>query len=149
MQLWSQLDPRWSSVKLGTCPITMGKTGCCVTAVCMVLSKWGSAVTPGEAAQTWNFTDKYLLLWNNDFGVGKFCSRPATYNASDLKEWLKNENNGAVVQVDGHHWLAARYFTGDDLFCHDPWGGVRGYALKGKPRKYQAITGVAYFSKKI
>ena len=48
MERYVQRDPRWSSLRLGASPYSMGDSGCYVTSCAQILTLAGYPVTPGE-----------------------------------------------------------------------------------------------------
>jgi hypothetical protein len=138
---YSQLDPLWATDTIGGTRLTIGRWGCCLTSMCMVVSKSGGNVSPKEAAKRWRYTTDGLLVWKTDFPGLEFVSRSG-YVAGTLQKWLQG-GNYAVIQVDGFHWLMADKWGLFGLQAIDPLGGHAVNPLK----KYRNITGVAYFRK--
>lgn len=142
---FSQRDPRWAMVRLGTSPYTMSNAGCAVTACTMVASVVEPGITPLELA-TWlnahvGFTTGGLLQWARvaEFVPGlRFVAyqlwRDIPADLTALKAALVRFPQ--VVQVDfrplttalDSHFVTALGATADgaDLYIIDPWTGQAG-----------------------
>jgi len=145
---FSQRDPRWASVRLGTSNYTMGNAGCAVVAVTMIATTVKPHLTPLDMVWWLNnnggFTSGGLLYWAKaaEYGglrmVGYTTEwRKAPADLGQLKAALAK--GPQVVQVDfkpattalDSHFVTALGFTddGDDLNIIDPWTGERGTLL--------------------
>lgn len=66
---YSQNDPRWKSIRLGTGNTTIGQEGCLVDAHCVAASAFGYVITPAEY-NTWLIANKGFengnwYVWNS------------------------------------------------------------------------------------
>ncbi len=64
---FKQNDPRWKNITIGNSRSTLGRYGCAVASVAMVLKYHGNNVTPGELAKQPIFY-KDLIKWPSEFG---------------------------------------------------------------------------------
>ncbi len=146
MKFYKQSDPRWSAIKMGSSSCTLGRFGCTTTAICMLMSRFYSTVTPGEAAKSFSYNADGLIEWAKcDFGPLKFIARVNAYEDKRLREWLKDPNNCAIIQVRNKyipfHWVAADRFSIIGLNIVDPID-AKPYRMASKYEPY----GVAYFT---
>jgi hypothetical protein len=144
---YSQRDPRWAKVHLGPSSLTMGGSGCAVTAVTM-LGTLVQDITPLGMVEYLNshggFTSGGLLYWSvaaqavdglSFVNYTKWRTYPADIEA--VKRALSH--NPQVVQVDFRpatsvldtHFVTALSMTADgsDINIIDPWTGERGTLL--------------------
>ena len=145
MLILSQLDPRWSQVKLGATNVTVAKSGCLTTCISMASDWFGLYKDPGACAQSLSYTVDALLNWDSiksvfvSFGL---MSRVRTYNQHDIDNAIANPNTVCLLNVDqGGHWVVAlsRLPLSNTYWVADPWGGKRrlysgvvGYAVIGR-----------------
>ncbi len=146
MNIFSQLNSQWAHLPIGGTSFKIGRWGCTVTSLCMVLSKLHPEgfPTPPEAAKKWSFTSDGKIIWTlSDFGGMKFAWRGYGNDAKKIKEYAGSDEKGVIVEVNNSHWLACEGVQdGKIVFC-DPIDGTRNVGL---PKKY-TITGYAIFEK--
>lgn len=153
MPSFSQRDPRWSSIRLGTGSTntsTIGSHGCTITCVGML-----AGITPKEVNERLNSVGGFasskatpqtfnLILWQkiqHAIPWLKFEWRGYSYEDDRVKAAIQN-NGLCLVGVDGSkiggnqkdgHWVSA---VGGGLII-DPWDGG------GKPFNHYPATGYA------
>jgi len=64
---FKQNDSRWTNITIGNSRSTLGKYGCAVASVAMILKYHGNSVTPGELAKQQIFY-RDLIKWPSEFG---------------------------------------------------------------------------------
>lgn len=138
---YSQRNPAWASIPLGSSSYTVGSAGCAVTAATMLATMVNPELTPGSVTE-WltehgGFTRDGLLFWSvvaQMVDGMEFVSYSKWRNtAADMDAITKAlAHNPQVVQVDFHpggaldtHFVLALGFTedGKDLNIIDPWTG--------------------------
>jgi len=149
--LFSQHDPQWADLHLGTSPETITTAGCAVTAAAMLASTIDHDLNPATFTAWLNknqgFTSGGLLRWNKvaehvpglEF-IDYHLWRNAPADVDKLRSLL--DYGPQIVQVDYHpggplntHFLLATAFiTGtatnpDDLATIDPFTGKTGTLL--------------------
>ena len=143
----SQRDSRWSQIKLGDSPLTVGRYGCTTTCVSMLTDYFKCFVDPGAMAkERLRFTSGGLLIWSSvNFPRMKFEKRLYSRNDAEIvKSLLRDPNRAVIFEVDYSHWVVA---TGklpwtDIYTIADPWRGDRSLSTR-----YKRITGSAHFIK--
>lgn len=144
---FSQRDPRWAAVHLGGSSLTMGGSGCAVTACAMLGSLADCTKTPLDLV-TWlnangGFTSGGLLYWYKaaeGAGLGFVNYHLWRKEPADLdKLRAALAVMPQVVQVDfkpataalDTHFVVAESLTADglDINMVDPWTGSRGTVL--------------------
>jgi len=138
---FSQHDPRWAALPLGTSPYTVTSAGCAVTAAAMLITRISHDVTPTDLVRWLNvnhgFTSGGLLHWHK---VAAFQNglefihyhiwRNTPADVNKLRSLL--DYGPQIVQVDYHpggplntHFvLATAMLPGDaDLEILDPYTG--------------------------
>lgn len=148
MQYLSQRDPRWSQVKLGASPLTVGRYGCTTTAMSMLTSYFGLCQWPDKIAKVAsNYTPQGLVIWKNlKFDAMRFSQRLYGRNDKAIQESLKDPNKAVILEVDnGQHWVVAlrKTILGNDYVILDPWTGKKTTACG----TYHNVTGSAHFIK--
>jgi len=147
-QAFSQRDPQWAQVRLGTSAYTLGNAGCAVTAAAMVASVVQPDITPGTLVEWLNvnfgFTGGGLLYWSKVAEavpglrfVGYHLWRSVPADLARLA--LALESGPQVIQVDFHpstaaldsHFVTALRLVDDgaDVDIIDPWTGATGCLL--------------------
>jgi hypothetical protein len=153
----SQRDLKWSTIKLGTSDVTVGRMGCLVTCLSMLSDYFGCYQTPGEIAMnpsnfdgsanvSWvglNFP-KFSFRWRE----GSMFSDSKKLDMEMIKSYMAKDGGGnpdraVVLEVANHsHWVVALWPTFDnDILVIDPWTGKTCDVLK----EYKNITGAALF----
>lgn len=146
----SQLDPRWSSKKIGRSFLSIGRFGCTITSLSMALSDFGIYMTPSDIADhdDW-FTDRGLIIWKEiEEGLqGLYPSKTVSlvryYGRNDalIREAL-SPGTGVLLEVaNKSHWIKAdrKALLRNDYVCRDPWTGEECMAI----RDYRNIIGFA------
>jgi hypothetical protein len=142
---FSQHDPRWADIPLGTSSYTVTSAGCAVTAAAMLITRINYDITPTDLVRWLNihngFTSGGLLHWNKvaDFQDGlEFINyhvwRSTAADVNKLRSLL--DFGPQIVQVDYHpggplntHFvLATAILPGDanhpeDIAIVDPFTG--------------------------
>lgn len=153
MQIYNQLDPKWSKEKIGKSGLRLGRWGCTVTAICMAASKFKPdeqlSVTPDVFVRQYGkFTSKGLIIWGSSkYPRMQFVKRVVGYPSSEvLSQCANNPDLTVIVEVDHYHWLALDKVSTDNLFVFgDPWGGVR--IQNFKKSRYKKITKYVIFER--
>ena len=146
MKILCQRNPKWSTIKMGSSKLTLGKFGCTTTCISMLSDYFGCYRSPEELAHNANnYTKSGLVIWQNII-FNKMSVGWREYKRDDKKiqEYLKDPNKAVILQVDnGSHWIVALRPTilGKDYVCADPWTGKKCLAIKD----YHNITGATYF----
>lgn len=122
-QFFSQRDSRWSANRLGASGLTVGRYGCAMTSVAMVLSGGGANVDPGRLnaymSASGGYTSGGLIYWGVAAGYdgpgGVLWQATATLTSpAQLKSWI-DQGLGVVVQsrrFASGHWCAIRRYEG-------------------------------------
>lgn len=137
----SQKDPRWTNVKVGDSPYTVGQIGCTITAIAMF-----SAKDPAWMARNLDFNQNGAILWESVKKTGDlaFVWRQWASPQARILEGLKN-GEAVIVEIaagnsyGGKHWLAVKSADKTGLTVIDPdintntgverylgWGSVTG-----------------------
>ena len=146
MEMLKQGDTRWNNLKLGKTNYKIGRWGCTVTALCMLLSKFTLAYpTPDTAAKKWVFDGDGLITWRKcDFGEMKFIGRHKNYDPITIEKYANADDKGVIVEVDKYHWLAVNRWEKGMPILYDP---LTGEELEGYRPRYRRISGFALFEK--
>lgn len=140
-----QNDPRWAGTRIGKSNLTLGRWGCTICSLCMLLEEFrGYPCSPKDAAFYWKFNRKGEILWNSTQFRGMLFKR--RYYVNDIKTialHANDQNRGVIVQVNRNHWLYIKRVDGKNISGVDP---LTGKAFDNLPKKY-AITGFATFEK--
>lgn len=140
---WRQMDPRWSSIQLGTQAYTsIGSIGCLVTSLSMLAVHTGlkseKDFDPGKFAESlksagafnqwgglsnWNSVNKVIpemsIVWQPD-------KYPYYWGTTDKAEKIKllrsfmNDGYWPLVNVNTHHWVVIDRVTDDMVYMIDP-----------------------------
>lgn len=140
----AQIDSRWSSVKIGNSNASLGRYGCTITSLCMLLEKLrGYAGSPPDAARHWKFNRKAEILWNStNFKGMKYITRGYYPDYDKIREYVEATDRGAIMEVNhGKHWVYVEKIDGKKISIIDPIDGKRYSEL---PSKYK-FTGYALF----
>lgn len=103
---YNQLDGRWRNQKVGDA--TFGPHGCCPTALAMMLSRRGIAMTPPEVG--------WML---NSWGIF----------GNSANGFLGTRSDAWMQVADHYGWAWAELYTGDDLYNALAAGADVGLAL--------------------
>ena len=106
--LWySQLDPRWSSDKLGYGHHTIGTWGCLLTCMAMALSAYGTRINPKELNQRLRSMDPNQGGFNRNDSVVRFI---APFYVGGL-QFNKNVRSWEHKHVDWSSWTGENPIT--------------------------------------
>ncbi|TRZ77532.1 hypothetical protein D4R87_02575 [bacterium] len=131
---FKQNDPRWKNVTIGHSKSTLGRYGCAVASVAMVLKYHGNNITPGELAKKPIFY-KDLIKWPSEFGNVKlvYNKTRSLVNWDRIDEELSrgypvivlirrtNGTGGHYVVIVGKDKSNGKYIV------HDPYFGENIY----------------------
>lgn len=131
---WKQVDPRWSSVKIGGTTKTVGGVGCLLTSVSIQIMRSGTKVIipnfdPGKAAKNLGFTETADFEWYTTTNVApnfKYAGKKdvSSMSASEQIKTVSDLINqgyylvGAVKKYG--HWIAITGITNDTIIMSDP-----------------------------
>jgi len=145
---FSQRDPRWKYIKLGTSNLTIGGYGCAITCLAMLLNSFGYDETPETVNQKLiaykGYVSGNLLNWTvvpRIWPKVKFIYRDYNYQNVKVAFYVYAKNIPVIVGVNGRPIGAYRHYVlyVGDRFCLDPWDG------RVKPTKsYTAVNDVLY-----
>ena len=120
MKLYSQRDPRWESLKLGTSPATVGRYGCTITNIAMLSDyfasiKSGKSNDPAYFAKNLQFTSEWYLIWESLPKVStmhlvqRFKKENMTTAKMNelIRSALAAPKQACILQVNGNHWVLA------------------------------------------
>ena len=148
----SQRSTQWSRQALGSDPVdTIGSSGCALTAVAMVTSAYGYAVTPA-VLNRWltdhgGYIQNDLLLWRQATAISQGSIRWKWLHVPGMVSQLQTDDQdiedlppqslveseldaGRLVVAEvrlygGMHFVVITGHRGDTLFINDPWFGDR------------------------
>lgn len=156
MQLYlSQLDPKWSQMRIGSSYTTLGRSGCLTVCLSMALADFGLLILPQHLAeQKQCYTNQGLLIWSKmqDFLRSQFPGRQIDLyryygrNDFEIRKYLKPGTSVMLEVASRTHWVKAdrKMLLRNDYNCRDPWKG-KGCAAVGD---YKNITGYAILTVK-
>jgi len=134
---YSQTDPRWGDSTIGNTRTLMKSYGCAVTAVAMVLTEHGSAITPGSLAKQSIFSGD-LINWPDSWAGSKIVlssdgNSHGNINWSTIDAQIA-KGNPVIIHinrsVDGQgHYVVVHHkeaSTGKYV-VHDPYFGPNIY----------------------
>lgn len=134
---YSQQDPRWKDIELGSGPDSIGYFGCALTSVAMLSSGWGFTETPltlnqklkanggfvHEAIVWAGITQIYPALRNTGLTLSTNPPAPISQINSSLAS-----GQPVILEVDFSpapglqtHWIVAYAPFGSDYLILDPW----------------------------
>jgi hypothetical protein len=144
MQTLSQLDKRWAHKTIGNTQYLIGRWGCTITSMCMLISQFhnGLRITPPEAAKKWAFTQDASIIWGqSNFEFMKFLKRGYGANHEEIAGAAESDHQGVILEVNRSHWIVVEGVENGNYVIHDPIDGTRHVGI---PSKYY-ITGYALF----
>lgn len=123
----SQADKRWKNVKIGKSTATIGRYGCLITSICMLMERLrGEPANPADGAYYWKFNAKGELSWTTTsfrdidyMGKGKF-------SLENCKSWTTNKKGCAIKVVNKkipEHFVVCDKVVGDRIQIIDPIDG--------------------------
>lgn len=154
MKIFSQQNPQWAGVPLGSKgQIHMKDSGCTTTALAELNNAFGANCTPDQvAAHTDWYTPTGLILWTNlalQHAQFEPMGRVYGFNQPKIVDSLTSIGKGCLIQVAipkaGNHWLKGEAVGYNNaIYARDPWTGT----IVDVIAKYGAITGSAHFTQK-
>ena len=144
----AQRDPRWKDMRLGHSSTTLGRHGCVVTCLAMMISDAGKQqVTPAQVNHTlrsmnlFGGNERNLVIWNQvqkaypciHFEGFTICAKdPAPTNLITFA--AQKPGRYAIIQIDfdpspqhpgiqGHYLLVTGGRASEGYTCNDPWTG--------------------------
>lgn len=138
MTLYSQNDPRWKDIKLGTSNVTIGGYGCTITCLSM-LANLTPDVVNAKMTMSGGYAQGNLVDWTKIKGIIPGLElewRGYTYDNNAVKSAI-SRFGGCLIEVNAapiggtRHWVV--YVGNQKLW--DPWDG------KEKPTStYSALS---------
>ncbi len=140
---YKQGDPLWANDVMLPSALTLGKSGCLVTALCAQLSAYGITITPKQLnavlCTIGGYTAEGLLVLDKPAELVPGLKRtlyvkydtPTTLaNLATLKAAM--QSGPVIVRVDYYtntdamdpHFVLAVAYRDDDLYVMDPWTGT-------------------------
>ncbi len=134
---FSQQDPRWKDVPLGSGPDTIGYFGCALTSVAMLSSGWGLSETPltlNEKLKAHGGFVHEAIVWGAisriypalQSGGLTLCTNPPAPIAQIDNSLTSGQP--VILEVDFSpapglqtHWIVAYSSFGNDYLILDPW----------------------------
>jgi hypothetical protein len=146
MEILKQGDNRWNRFTIGKTKFTLGRWGCTITSLCMMLSKFTLAYPmPDAAAKQWKFDSSGRIIWKTtDFQFAKFIWRYAYNNVTAIEKYGNDPNKGVIVEVDNYHWCCVNRVVGGKPVLYDP---LTGEELLDYRKRYKRITKTVCFDK--
>lgn len=165
--LFSQRDPAWKSIKLGTGTGSIGDYGCLLTACAMLAKYYGKDTDPKRLNELFIKNGSYasgnLYKWYEgiskaypDIKVSKLVETPNPVTTAQFNEWKEEINNGrpVILQVDFYpstaqpdmHFVLLVGYDDTNYYVADPYyGDVSNLTRYGTPKttvlKYVFHTG--------
>ena len=130
---FSQTDPRWKYKTIGYSHSTVGRYGCALTSVAMIMKYYGNQIDPGRLAKyriySWD-----LISWPKYIGNISLVS--STYqgniNWTRINRELKN-GHPVIVRISaigtgsGHYVVIHHHLNNGHYVIHDPYFGSNIY----------------------
>ena len=120
--MYKQCDPQWAHEQLGTSSNTICSAGCLMSSASMALKGTGHDFNP-STLNRWltshgGYASGDLFIWAaiNNFGV-KFQGKVAN---SQIKANLDKGNIVICNVHNGHHWVLAHGYNGNNILVNDP-----------------------------
>jgi len=142
MKIISQRDPKWSGLKIGKSPLTIGMYGCALTSLSMLSDWYGDYKDPAWIAKNLEFTKEGLILWSSMNGKLPMNFVYRYYKRDDvkIKQVLASARGAVLLQVNnGKHWVVlvgysrlqgfkiADPFYGDVVFLNKRYPNITGW----------------------
>lgn len=148
MILYSQRDPKWRSLQVGSAGRPMAQIGCVVTAIAMLTTYFRPMRSPADVLRHCRFTPDGRIIWAScNFENFRWYQRVYVRHDQGIKQHIKHPNLAVVLQVaDRTHWVVGIGVPlfGGPLRIADPLLGDRA----SMSRYQDNITGAAYFIRK-
>ena len=130
---FSQTDPRWKNETIGYSHSTVGRYGCALTSVAMIMKYYGNQIDPGQLAKyriySWD-----LISWPKYIGNISLVS--STYrgniNWARINRELRN-GHPVIVRISaigtgsGHYVVIHHHLNNGHYVIHDPYFGSNIY----------------------
>lgn len=148
---FSQTDPRWKNKTIGYSHSTIGRYGCALTSVAMVMKYYSNKITPGQLAKyriySWD-----LISWPKYIGNISLISSThhGNINWGRINQELKN-GHPVIVRVSvlgtgaGHYIVIHHRLPDGRYIVHDPYFGANIYLDYTK----QALTKIFHRKTKV
>lgn len=169
---YSQQDPRWKDIPLGSGPDSIGYLGCALTSVAMLSSGWGFSETPATLNAKLKANGGFVrqaIVWAGISKIYPALQSTGLTLVNDPPAPISQINASlasgqpAIVEVDSSpapglqtHWIVAYAVFGNDYLVLDPWpyppdtGQVTLMSRFGHGRPLaSAIKGVAWYQSTI
>ena len=133
--MYSQLDPRWRDVRLGTSRRTIGQDGCLLCCAAEVLKRHGWTLDPAslnrELVQHTGFVagNRFVFDALDRYGLRLVAVRDWRKVAADVEEirdWIRRDLD-VILAVNvtpwsryNEHWVLVRGSAHNDLWIEDP-----------------------------
>lgn len=114
---FSQTDPRWANVKIGSSGKTIGKIGCVTTGIAMMESfRNENTIYPDAMSKKLSYDGNGNVYWPGDYSVGFWNENYLETIYSRLREG-KPVLVGAKTSYGNQHWVVVTgYSGGNSLF---------------------------------
>lgn len=123
----SQADKRWKNVKLGKSSATIGRYGCLITSICMLMDRLrDEPASPADGAKYWKFNKKGELSWASTEFRGIDYMGKGKFSLENCKAWTSNKKGCAIKVVNKkipEHFVACDRVVGDRIQIIDPIDG--------------------------
>lgn len=134
---YSQQDPQWKNIKIGSSSETIGRVGCALTSVAMLLSGYGYGETPASLNKKLKQNGGFMgaaIVWGTVSVVRPQVKFENIVICRDSDAPLSAINASlaagqpVLVEVDNSpaaglqtHWVVLYAKKGDDYLMLDPW----------------------------
>lgn len=109
---FSQTDPRWANVKIGSSGKTIGKIGCVTTGIAMMESfRSGNTVYPDAMSKKLSYDRNGNVFWPTDYSVGFWSENYLETVYRRLQEG-KPVLFGAKTSYGNQHWVVVTGYSG-------------------------------------
>lgn len=129
--LYGQRDPVWAEDKLGKCATTLGKEGCAVTSVAMVLKYYGIQTDPKDLNNWLNntkggYSKGCLINWKIAAGRSAGTVTWEGRGSANLEKIKSELDNGypviaQVVMSKSQHFVVITGYSDNTFYINDPW----------------------------
>ena len=123
----SQVDNRWKNVKIGKSTANIGRYGCLITSICMLMERLrGEPANPADGAYYWKFNTKGELLWASTEFRGIDYMGKDKFSLENCKAWTSNKKGCAIKVVTKkipEHFVVCNKVVGDRIQIIDPIDG--------------------------
>lgn len=126
---FSQCNSNWATLPLGTCSVTICKSGCAITSVSMVFNYYGETFTP-KTLNSWltnngGYNSGCYINWSKSATATKnviWKARIDKENFTLLKSEL-DQGYPVIVEVkrnDKQHFVVVTGYNGNTYYINDP-----------------------------